>query len=258
MDFATFIGVFVGYTLIIVALYIGPGIGVYVDLPSLLIVVGGTTGIILMHFPLNRVLNVFTLVIKTFFVKETDPEAVIQQLVNFSIRARRDGILALEAAENEIDDQFLKDGIRLAVDGNEPAVIQEIMERELNYLEERHAEGASVLSNIGEYAPAMGMLGTLIGLVAMLQTLDEPSSIGPSMALAIITTFYGSIIANFFALPLAGKLKVRSKEEVLTKEIMLAGIMSIQSGDNPRIVEKKLNAFLKPGTRSSQFERAFD
>jgi chemotaxis protein MotA len=256
MDFATLIGVIVGYTLIIVALYIGPGIGVYLDLPSALIVVGGTSGIILMHFPLNRVLNVFTLVIKTFFVKETDPQIVIQQLVNFSVRARRDGILALEAAVNEIDDKFLKDGIRLAVDGNEPETIQEIMDRELNYLEERHKEGSSVLSSIGEYAPAMGMLGTLIGLVAMLQTLDEPASIGPSMALAIITTFYGSIIANFFALPLAGKLKVRSKEEVLIKEIMLAGIKSIQSGDNPRIVERKLNAFLKPGSRSSQFERS--
>lgn len=258
MDFATFIGVIVGYTLVIVALYIGPGIGVYIDLPSVLIVVGGTTGIILMHFPLNRVLNVFTLVIKTFFVREMDPQRVIQQMVSFAVRARRDGILALEAAENEIEDEFLREGIRLAVDGNEPAVVQEIMERELNYLEERHKEGASVLSSIGEYAPAMGMIGTLIGLVAMLQTLDEPSSIGPSMALAIITTFYGSLIANLFALPLAGKLRVRSKEEVLIKEITLAGIMAIQSGDNPRIVEKKLNAFLKPGTRESQFERAYD
>ena len=258
MDFATFIGVIVGYSLIIIALYIGPGIGVYIDVPSALIVVGGTAGIILMHFPLNRVLNVFTLVIKTLFIKETNPLAVIQQLVNFSVMARRDGILALEAAENEIEDEFLRDGIRLAVDGNEPAVIQEILERELNYLEERHKEGASILSSIGEYAPAMGMIGTLIGLVAMLQTLEDPASIGPSMALAILTTFYGSIIANFFALPLAGKLRVRSKEEVLIKEIMLAGIMSIQSGDNPRIIERKLNAFLKPKSRESQFERSYE
>jgi chemotaxis protein MotA len=258
MDFATFIGVIVGYTLIIVALYIGPGIGVYVDLPSALIVVGGTVGIILMHFPLNRVLNVFTLVIKTFFAREMDPQRVIQQMVSFAVRARRDGILALEAAENEVDVDFLKEGIRLAVDGNEPAVVQEIMERELNYIEERHKESSSVLSSIGEYAPAMGMIGTLIGLVAMLQTLDEPASIGPSMALAIITTFYGSMIANFFALPLAGKLRVRSKDEILIKEIMLAGILSIQSGDNPRIIERKLNAFLKPKSRESQFERSYE
>lgn len=257
MDLATFIGLILGYTLLLTALYIGPGLAVYVDLPSFLIVVGGVIGIILMNFPLNRVFNVLNIVFKTFFIKEEDPFATIKQLVNFAVKARRDGILALEAAENEIADDFLKEGLRLAIDGNEPEVIKNIMETELNYLEERHKESVSILEKIGEFSPAMGMLGTLIGLVAMLQTMDDPSTIGPSMGLAIITTFYGSIIANFFALPLAGKLKIRSKEEIINKEIMLAGIMSIQAGDNPRIVEKRLNAFLKPALRASLFKRDF-
>jgi chemotaxis protein MotA len=154
----------------------------------------------------------------------------------------------------EIDDEFLKKGIRLAVDGTEPEIIQDILETEMEYTEERHKEGISILDSMGAFAPAMGMIGTLIGLVAMLQTMSDPSSIGPAMAVALLTTFYGAVIANMFALPLAGKLKVRMNEEKLLKEIMIAGIMAIQAGDNPRIVEQKLNAYLPPKLRKSQFD----
>jgi chemotaxis protein MotA len=254
MDIATLAGVIVAYVLVFIALIIGPGVIVYIDVPSMLIVFGGTTGILLMNWPLNKVLNVMTIVMKTFLFKSEDPENLINNLVEYSQRARRDGILALESVEDEIDDEFLKKGVRLAVDGTEPEVIRTILETELSYMEDRHKEGASVLQTLADFAPAMGMIGTLIGLVAMLQTMNDPTTIGPAMAIALLTTFYGSLIANLFAAPLANKLRTRSTEEVLLKEIMLAGIMAIQSGDNPRIVEEKLHAFLPPKLRKSQFE----
>jgi len=254
MDIATLAGIVVVYVLVLIALIIGPGVIVYFDVPSLLIVVGGTTGILLMNWPLNKVLNVMTIVMKTFLFKSENPENLINNLVEYSQKARRDGILALESVEDEIGDAFLKKGIRLAVDGTEPEVIKTILETELSYMEDRHKEGAAVLQTLADFAPAMGMIGTLIGLVAMLQTMNDPTTIGPAMAIALLTTFYGAIIANLFAAPLANKLRARSTEEVLLKEIMLAGIMAIQSGDNPRIVEQKLHAFLPPKLRISQFD----
>jgi len=257
MDIATLVGIVVAYTMVLIALYIGPGVSVYIDLPSILIVLGGVSGIVMMNYPLNRILNVMSIVLQTFMFKNKNANELISQLVNFSIRARKDGILALETAENEVEDDFLRTGIRLAVDGTEPEVIKTIMETELAHIEERHSEGAGILESIATFAPAMGLIGTLIGLVAMLQTMEDPASIGPSMALALLTTFYGSIIANFFAAPLAGKLKVRSSEELLMKDIMIEGIMSIQNGDNPRIVEKKLNVYLRPKNRSSQFKEKY-
>lgn len=254
MDIATLVGIVVAYILVFVALLLGPGVGVYIDVPSVLIVVGGTLGIILMNWPLNKVLNVMSVVMKTFLFKADSPADLIFKLVDFSQRARRDGILALESAEEEVTDLFLKKGIRLAVDGTEPEVIKTILETDLSYMQDRHKEGAAVLESMAAFAPAMGMIGTLIGLVAMLQTMSDPSSIGPAMAVALLTTFYGALIANLFAAPLAGKLKTRSAEETMLKEIMIAGIMAIQSGDNPRIVEQKLNAYLPPKARKSQFE----
>lgn len=254
MDIATLVGIVVAYILVFVALLLGPGVGVYIDIPSVLIVIGGTLGIILMNWPLNKVLNVMSVVMKTFLFKADSPADLIFKLVDFSQRARRDGILALESAEEEVTDLFLKKGIRLAVDGTEPEVIKTILETDLSYMQDRHKEGAAVLESMAAFAPAMGMIGTLIGLVAMLQTMSDPSSIGPAMAVALLTTFYGALIANLFAAPLAGKLKTRSAEETMLKEIMIAGIMAIQSGDNPRIVEQKLNAYLPPKARKSQFE----
>jgi chemotaxis protein MotA len=254
MDIATLIGLVLAYVLVFISLIMGPGVAVYIDIPSIIIVFGGVIGIILMNYPLKKVLSVMSVVMKTFIYKLETPDKLIESLVDFSQRARRDGILALESAEDEIDDEFLKKGIRLAVDGTEPEVIRTILETEMEYTEERHKEGAGILDNIALYAPAMGMIGTLIGLVAMLQTMSDPSSIGPVMAVALLTTFYGAVIANLFAAPLAGKLKVRMSEEKLLKEIMLAGIMAIQAGDNPRIVEQKLNAYLSPKLRKSQFD----
>ena len=163
--------------------------------------------------------------------------------------ARREGILSLEAAIEEGDDPFLSTGVRLAVDGTEPDLIMDILETELQFVEERHKEGQEIIANMGNAAPAFGMIGTLIGLVIMLKNMDDPAAIGPGMAIALLTTMYGAILANIIFGPISAKLKRYSSKEVLAKRMIIEGIMSIQSGDNPRIVEHKLSVFLSPKVR---------
>lgn len=254
MDIATLVGLALSYGLVLMAIMLGVGIGAYIDVPSVLIVVGGTIGVVLMNFPMPKALGVSKVIMKAIMYKGQEPADLIQQLVDFAVKARRDGILSLESAEDEVSDEFLKKGIRLAVDGTEPDVIKAILETELDYTSDRHKEGAGVLGSMTDYAPAMGMVGTLVGLVAMLQQMEDPASIGPAMAVALLTTLYGAVLANMFSGPLAGKLGVRAGEERLLREVMIAGIMAIQAGDNPRIVEQKLNAFLPPKLRKSQFD----
>jgi chemotaxis protein MotA len=164
--------------------------------------------------------------------------------INFANKSRREGILALEGEMKDVKGEFLKKGIQLSIDGLEPQEIRGILETETDFIRNRHQLGAEIFTTLGTFAPALGMIGTLIGLVQMLQSMDDPSKIGPSMAVALLTTFYGSIIANIICIPIAGKLKVRSKEEMLSKEMMIEGIISISNGDNPRILEQKLKAFI--------------
>lgn len=254
MDIATIIGTLLAYILVTVAMMMGAGIGPYLDVPSVLIVFGGVTGILFMSFPMDRALGLIKFSMKTIKYPLDDPASLISQLVEFAVKARRDGILSLESAEDEVSDEFLKKGIRLAVDGTEPEVIKNILETELEYMGARHKTGASVLGAMEAFAPAMGMIGTLIGLVAMLQSMEDPSTIGPAMAVALLTTMYGAMIANLFAGPYRVKIEGRSAQEQLLREIMIGGIMAIQAGDNPRIVEQKLNAYLPPSQRKSQFD----
>ncbi len=254
MDIATLIGAVVAYALVLAAIVMGAGLGPYIDIPSVLIVIGGVSGLVMMCYPMDKVVGFVKVILKTIKYPMDDAPKLIAQLVEFAVKARRDGILSLESAGDEVADEFLKKGIRLAVDGTEPEVIKNILETELNYMGERHKAGAGLLGAMVDYGPAMGMIGTLVGLVAMLQTMDDPSSIGPAMAVALLTTFYGAMMANMFAGPLKVKLEFRSSQEVILREIMIAGIMAIQAGDNPRIVEQKLNAYLSPGQRKSQFD----
>ena len=186
---------------------------------------------------------------KPFTAKE-----LITSFVNLAGTARREGILALETALNDINDDFMKKGLQLSVDGLEPVSIKDILDTEIENIKERHKLGADIFTTLGTFAPAMGMVGTLIGLVQMLQTMDDPSSIGPAMAVALLTTFYGSVMANIVCLPIAGKLRTKSTEEVLMKGLMSEGIMSIAKGDNPRLLEQKLNAFLAPELRETSFK----
>jgi len=199
--------------------------------------------------PLSRLLKVFSVLKNAFFTKRRSPLEIIEKLVQFGEIARRDGILALENVIDEIDDRFLVKGIQMAVDGSDPEVIQEAMRTELEYLQNRHAEGKAIFDGFAKYAPAFGMIGTLIGLIGMLANLSDPDSIAPNMAVALITTLYGAILANLFAMPLAEKLDARTKEEVLIKELIIQGVMAIQSGDNPKVVEQKLKIFLPPSMR---------
>jgi chemotaxis protein MotA len=165
-------------------------------------------------------------------------------LVDFAEKARREGLLSLEQDVMEIDDSFLQRGIQLVVDGTDPELVRNILETKLTFLEERHQKGQDIFSSMGQLSPAFGMIGTLIGLIQMLTNLESPDSLGPGMATALITTFYGIIFANLFFIPITGKLKMRSEEEILMKEVMIEGILSIQAGENPRIVKEKLSAFL--------------
>ncbi len=249
MDLSTIIGVLAAFGMVLVGIMAGGPLTLFVDMPSVFITIGGTFGIIFINYPLKDVFGVFGVVKNVFFTQHRDAKGLIPLFVDFASRARREGILALESATEDLRDPFFKQGLELVIDGLEPQSIRDILETEIEHIEQRHIRGADILNSIGTFAPAMGMVGTLIGLVQMLQSMSDPSTIGPAMAVAIITTFYGAIMANLVALPMAGKLTMRSREEVLEKGMIIEGIMCISAGDNPRIVERKLHSFLAPALR---------
>lgn len=254
MDIATIIGIISAFALVIWSIMMGSSLLLFIDIPSVMIVFGGTFGCSMINYPLPDILKVMKVVKNAFFVKPATSKELIAKFVNLAGTARREGILALESALNDITDDFMKKGLQLSVDGLEPTSIKDILDTEIENIKERHKLGAEIFSTMGTFGPAMGMLGTLIGLVQMLQSMDDPSSIGPAMAVALLTTFYGSILANICCLPIAGKLRGKSAEEVAIKGIMLEGIMSIAKGDNPRLLEQKLNAFLSPDKRETSFK----
>jgi chemotaxis protein MotA len=249
MDIATIIGIAAGVILILSAIASGGNFGMFIHVPSMLIVFGGTIAATLINFPLADVIGVIKTVKNAFLHKAAPPTEIIKTVVVFATTARRDGILALESKASEAGDEFLEKSVQLAVDGTAPELIKDILTTELAFLEERHSLGQGVFTSMGTFAPAFGMIGTLIGLISMLAALEDPSMIGEGMATALITTFYGAFIANLIFLPIAGKLKVRTRREILTKEVIIEGILSIQSGDNPRVVEQKLKAFIAPTLR---------
>ncbi|RKY77154.1 motility protein A, partial [candidate division KSB1 bacterium] len=250
MDIATIIGIVAGIFLILLSIMMKGALNAFIDPGSMLIVIGGTFAATLINYPLPEMIGVIGVVKKAFLHKAPDPRDTIKQIVKFAEVARREGILALEDQMNTVEDSFLRQGLQLAVDGTEPELMRTILGTEISYLQERHEAGKGIFQSMGAYAPAFGMIGTLIGLVLMLSSMDDPSAIGPGMAVALITTFYGAVLANLIFLPIAGKLKTRSNQEVMNKELIMEGVLSIQSGDNPRIVEQKLISFLPPKIRS--------
>lgn len=255
MDIATVVGIVGAFGLVLGSILMGSGLDTFINIPSLLIVVGGTIGASLINYPLKDVLGAGKIIKHAFFHKVQSSTDLIASLVDFAGKARRDGILALQSVVKEVGDPFLEKGIQMAVDGQETESIETILSTEIDYIKNRHKMGAEIMTTMGTFAPAMGLIGTLIGLVQMLQNMADPSSIGPAMAVALLTTFYGAIMANIIFLPIAGKLKTRSSEEVLVKELILEGIMSISSGDNPRTMEQKLHTFLSPKHRQSSFDK---
>jgi chemotaxis protein MotA len=245
MDIATVIGIVMGIGLVAGAIMMKESIVAFMDPASAAVVVGGTAAAALVSFPLRNVIRIIAVVRKAFFSRPVNPVDYVTTLVRLAEVARRDGILSLESHLSEGNyDPFLTQGLQMAIDGQDPAVIEAALEQEIETVIERHSSGKALFENIGKYAPAFGMIGTLIGLVIMLKNMDDPENLGPAMAVALITTFYGSLIANLFALPIADKLALRSNQEVAGKLLIVRGVMSIQAGDNPRIVQQKLLAFL--------------
>jgi chemotaxis protein MotA len=255
VDLATIVGLVLGIACVLAALVIGGSFISYVDPASLMIVLGGGTAATLTAFPLARFMKLPRISARALFHKTMDPAEMVDSIVGLAEVARRDGILALENSLNNIEDPFLISGIQMAVDGTDPDVIEQVMEADLENLIERHESGKGMLESLGRYAPAFGMIGTLIGLVAMLSGMDDPKAIGAGMAAALLTTLYGALIANVVFLPMADKLGVRTSEETLLKTMIIQGVMSIQSGDNPRNVESKLLTFLPPTSRITQQQR---
>jgi chemotaxis protein MotA len=248
VDTATLIGLVLGFVLVAIGISITPGgsLGLFLDAPSAFITIGGAICATMVNFSFRDLRNLPRLLRLAFKVPEGSPLRLIGEFRRYADIARRDGILALEGVVQEVKDPFLVRGIQLAVDGTDPEAIQSLLRIDLENTVARHERGIRVLKQFGTYAPAFGMLGTLIGLVIMLTRIKNPDMIAPAMAVAIITTFYGVILSYLVAQPLAEKLILRSNEESLIKEMMIRGIMSIQSGDNPRIVEEKLRIYLPP------------
>ncbi|WIV10865.1 motility protein A [Proteiniborus sp. MB09-C3] len=257
MDIATIIGFIAAIGFTVWGIMDSGDIGNFYDFSSIVIVFGGTIASTLVAYPLKKVIGAMKAIRKAFFVKTLDPSGVISQLIELSNLARREGLLALEEAGEKAEDEFLKKGIMLIVDGTDPELVRNILETELTFLEERHKDGQSVFESMGSYAPAFGMIGTLIGLINMLVGMEDASSVGPNMSVALVTTFYGSLLANAVFIPLANKLKGKSSEEILLKELMVEGLLSIQAGENPRIIEEKLKTFLSPEIRKN-YKKGFE
>ena len=252
MDIATPAGMMLGMILLIISIVLAggaSGIASFINIPSLMIVIGGTLSATLVRYPLGKVLGLMGIVMKTIFFKVSSPQDEMQRMIDFAKIARKEGLLALENKIADIKDAFLTKAIQLLVDGTDADGLRAILEREIENVRQRHSIGKGILESMGATLPAFGMMGTLIGLVLMLRELDDPSKIGAGMATALITTFYGVLFANLFCLPMAGKLEIRSKEETLVKDLLVEGIVAIQSGDNPNIVEEKLKIFLAPKER---------
>ena len=250
MDIATVVGILMAGALVMGAIVLGGSPAWFISVPSIMIVVGGTLGATLLSYPLTQVLGVFKVVKNVFFHRTRPALEIIEKMVEFGQLARREGILAFESRMKEIDDPFFSKGLSLAIDGMESTSIKEVLTTEILYVEERHSLGAEIFTTMAAYAPAVGMMGTIIGLVQMLMQMEDPSKIGAPMAVALLTTFYGTVLANLLLMPIAAKLKTRSKQEILIKELVVEGLMAIQSGESHRIIEQKLKAFLPQKKRA--------
>jgi chemotaxis protein MotA len=244
MDIATIVGVILGFMVITSAIVAGGGWQIFIHLPSMAITIGGMLCATLIHFSLSQFLGIFSVIKKTIVAKVPSQPELIQKMVNYAAVNRRDGALALEPEIRNADDLFLSNGLQMLVDGQEADQIRELMTLEIQNLQDRHSGGKKILEFMGSSAPAFGMIGTLIGLIQMLRSMDSPERIGSGMAVALITTFYGALAANLIFLPLAGKLSLYSKAETTAMEMTVEGICAIARGENPTTVREKLQAYI--------------
>lgn len=253
-DILTPVGITLGFVMIAMAIVSNAGssgLASFFDVASIFIVIGGLIASLLINFKMKQIKLAGTVLKESFYQNDQRLPELISLFIRLSERARREGILALENELEEVDDPFIRKGILLAVDGIEPDVINDIMSAEITAMEERHFQGRTIVEKSGEYAPAWGMIGTLIGLVLMLGNLEDPATLGPNMAVALITTLYGVVLANLVFIPMASKLEIKTNEEIFIKQIVIEGVIGVQSGQNPRILEEKLSAFLSHGSKTA-------
>ena len=248
MDLATLVGMVGAIGVVLAAMFAGGSALVFINVPSILIVLGGTFMVVMIKFSIAQFFGAFKVAARAFVFKLDSPEELIEKIVSLSNIARKEGMLALE--NEEIENEFLNDGIQMLIDGNNQEVIQAVMSKDLQQTIDRHKWGAKVYSAMGDVAPAMGMIGTLIGLVQMLSAMDDPKAIGPAMAVALLTTLYGAMLANMVAMPIADKLTLRKTDEGRVKAMCIDGVLAIQAGQNPRIIESMLKTYLDPKKRN--------
>ncbi len=249
MEKSTPLGLLIGFSMMVGVLFVGESdvaLMEFVDPPAIMMVFGGALAVVMVGFPLHQVLRVFRVVRKLFVHRADDPEEVIDQIVEMAEVARKNGLLALEQKAAECKHPLLELGIQLTIDGNRPETIEQILRTEIEAAAARHRENKKVLELVGRCGPAFGMIATLLGLIMMLGNLDNPDTIGPSMAVALIGTLYGAVMANLVCIPMTEKLSFLSHEEEKIKEMILCGVLSLQAGDNPRIVRHRLETFLPP------------
>ena len=247
MDLATLIGIIGAFAFIIGAMITSGGIGLFIDVPSILIVVAGSLFVVMMKFNLKQFLGSIKIGMKAFMFKLDKPEDLIEQAVTMADAARKGGFLALEEAV--ITNTFMQKAVDMLVDGHDGDVVRNALEKDIALTEERHKTGVGIFKAMGDVAPAMGMIGTLVGLVSMLSNMDDPKSIGPSMAVALLTTLYGAVIANMIAIPMADKLSLRMNEELLNRNLIMDAVLAIQDGQNPRVIEGFLKNYLAESVR---------
>ena len=252
MDIATIIGFIGGAACIVMSVLTSGGtLGGLIDIPSVFMTIGGSWASIFIMAPLSKAVGVFKIIGKCFKVPDFGEKTLISKLMDLSNKARREGILALEDGLDDLDDAFMRNGLRLVVDGTDGNVIRTIMENEMSQCEARHMEWINVMNQWAGFAPGFGMMGTVLGLIGMLNNLEDKSSLGPNMAVALITTLYGSMLANWILVPLAQNLINQNSMEMRAKEMVIEGVLAIQAGENPRIMGQKLLTYLDPVSRKS-------
>ena len=252
MDISTIIGLVGGAACIVMSVLTSGGtMGGIIDVPSLFMTIGGSWMALFICAPLNKCLGLFGIMGRAFKIPDFGEKTIVQNMVALSEKARREGILALEEGLEDLDDAFMKNGLRLVVDGTDGNVIRAIMENELSQIESRHMGWIGLVTAWGGYAPGFGMIGTVLGLIGMLNNLEDKSSLGPNMAVALVTTLYGALLANWVLGPIANKLADHNSREAQVKEMVIEGVLSIQAGDNPRILAMKLLTYLDPKTRKA-------
>lgn len=254
MDLATLIGLISAFGIVLASILMGGSAGTFVNAPSIAVVFGGTIAVTMMKFSLGKFFGATSIAVKAFLHKPTNPEELIQESVELAKAARQGGLLALE--DREISDTFMKTGLGLLIDGHPADIVRTMLQKDLNQTLKRHSDGQDIFKAIGDVGPAMGMIGTLIGLVQMLANMDDPKQIGPAMAVALLTTLYGAILANMVAIPIADKLGVRSREENTSKSLIIDALLSIQGGQNPRIIASMLEAYLPRSKRTEEDSEA--